>query len=485
MSKRMLLQQQEQKNVGAHAAPEDYDDDYFDDEPSGDPQITHIDKPPIDLKTTCSPINVQSKVGYAQCKDKCSPAACCLSFFYDHQPTCLETNEVACGEYDTFCEILNFDHNGDGMVQYQEHVEVPLPPSNLREVCEWDELTTIDGYQQCESACEKGKCCYKSIETCQVTNPEVCEEYDACEILIVQEVLTVPKPLPGLDKICSADSIVETVGFKTCKDACDPGECCREPIETCKVANPDMCREYAECSILSGNPQTHPDAVASQVQLSCTTTNMQTADGVRECQEACNPGLCCIGGADGKGEKCNFIEYAEWCDQYAGCNLLHHVDDGGFTSNKNAKDAVDTACSDFSAAGIEACKNICDPAKCCFKLNEECSESGMGDVKCIHYAPCGHLYVNDQDPNTSTTIHKGVAGQIDFEDENWMDEATAIVELCTAEKLETEDGLNNCMELCQDKLCCFADAEQNCLKSYGSLCMIYAGCQPLDDFIHS
>eukprot|EP00957_Ditylum_brightwellii_P077098 5859649-Ditylum_brightwellii.AAC.1 len=98
-----------------------------------------------------------------------------------------------------------------------------------------------------------------------------------------------------------------------------------------------MCDAYEACEILSGNPETHPEAVASQVQLSCTTTNMKTGAGVRQCQEACNPGLCCVGGADGKG-----------------CNLLHHADDDGFKHDKIAKDAVDKACGDFSAAGIEA-----------------------------------------------------------------------------------------------------------------------------------
>jgi len=244
-----------------------------------------------------------------------------------------------------------------------------------------------------------------------------------------------------------------------------------------------MCREYAECSILSGNPQTHPDAVASQVQLSCTTTNMQTADGVRECQEACNPGLCCIGGADGKGEKCNFIEYAEWCDQYAGCNLLHHVDDGGFTSNKNAKDAVDTACSDFSAAGIEACKNVCDPAECCFMLDVDCSDVGMEDIQCDDYTSCGHLYVNDQDPCTSTIPNEEAEDSYD-DQANLMDEAAAIVQMCAPEKLHDPNKMQDCSDVCQDKLCCFAPEQYNCIRTYKELCIIYAGCEPLMDFYH-
>eukprot|EP00957_Ditylum_brightwellii_P191427 14573956-Ditylum_brightwellii.AAC.1 len=200
------------------------------DDSSDDLQRTHISKPPDDLSDICSPTAVQSKQGFSKCKATCNVAACCN--LPGDGLSCLEANEKACASYDAFCEVLNFDHNGNGKVEAQEHVTVPKPPSNLREVCEWDELTTIDGYKQCESACNKGKCCYEAIETCQVDNPELCEEYDACAILHVQEVLTVPKPSSNLERLCSADAIVETTGFKACKDACDPGECCREPIET-------------------------------------------------------------------------------------------------------------------------------------------------------------------------------------------------------------------------------------------------------------
>jgi len=453
-------------------------------QPPDPPVRAFLTPPPEDLSDICSPTTVSTQQGFAKCQDTCAEAACCN--LPGDKLSCLDNNEKNCATYDAFCEVLTFDHNGDGKVEAQEHVTIPKPPSNILSICEWDSLLNIDGYNECKAACEPGKCCYESIETCRVNNGEMCEFYDQCEILHVQEVISVPAgDSKVIGEACAPDSLAKTAGYMSCKNVCAPASCCFEPIETCKVENPAMCKEYDACSVLSesATPQSHPDAVESKVKKFCTTSNLKHTSGVKECKEACNPGLCCVGGLDGKADKCSFPEYEEWCSQYDACQLLQHIDDEhGFDGSSDAKKAIDKECSDFSVEGVANCQKVCNPAECCFKVDEDCSESGMDDIHCSHYKPCGHLYLNDQDP-TTTSIPNNEKDD-SYDENNLMQEAEAIVQMCVPERLEDPNGLEDCKDICEDMLCCFADEEYNCIKSYKETCIVYAGCEPLTDYLN-
>eukprot|EP00957_Ditylum_brightwellii_P193581 14741063-Ditylum_brightwellii.AAC.1 len=50
-----------------------------------------------------------------------------------------------------------------------------------------------------------------------------------------------------------------------------------------------------------------------------------------------------------------------------------------------------------------------------------------------------------------------------------------IVSVCAEELIVTPDGREECTNLCEDNLCCFAPDSQNCLKDHGEMCVVYAG----------
>jgi len=56
-----------------------------------------------------------------------------------------------------------------------------------------------------------------------------------------------------------------------------------------------------------------------------------------------------------------------------------------------------------------------------------------------------------------------------------------IASVCAEELIVTPDVREECMNLCEDNLCCFALGSQNCLKDHGEMCVVYAGCSILTE----
>eukprot|EP00957_Ditylum_brightwellii_P060996 4630200-Ditylum_brightwellii.AAC.1 len=56
-----------------------------------------------------------------------------------------------------------------------------------------------------------------------------------------------------------------------------------------------------------------------------------------------------------------------------------------------------------------------------------------------------------------------------------------IASVCAEEFIVTPDEREECMNLCEANLCCFAPGSQNCLKDCGEMCVVYAGCNILTE----
>eukprot|EP00957_Ditylum_brightwellii_P197130 15019286-Ditylum_brightwellii.AAC.1 len=151
----------------------------------------------------------------------------------------------------------------------------------------------------------------------------------------------------------------------------------------------------------------------------------------------------------------------------------------GHVSHESAQSTVKAACSDESPDGIIACSNACHPANCCFDSTQNCFENGMDNLRCSHYEACGILYHDDKDPNTSVKPNPVAK---DTSQESMFQLATHVSTVCNDESLKTTEGLDECYNVCEDNLCCFADdKELNCVKNHGEKCVVYAAC---DNMVH-
>mmetsp|Transcript_14238 Transcript_14238/g.21369 ORF Transcript_14238/g.21369 Transcript_14238/m.21369 type:complete len:616 (-) Transcript_14238:557-2404(-) len=428
------------------------------------------------LQVMCSPSAVSTKEGFSECESKCGKGDCCLLPANDPK-NCAEKETDMCQKVVAYCAILSLDHDHDGKVDVEEPVAVPSADSSINEKCQWDILSSTDGYSECRDACAPGNCCYKDSSTCKVTNPEMCMGYNSCKILHVQELVTVPSAVSNIAQLCKPELLDVKEGYNLCKNACDPGQCCVEPIEACKVENPGKCSEYNVCNILHGTPKSHPSSIESKIVTQCNTNALSSIEDVQECKDLCQPAACCF--TSNKDDSCNTPDNEDWCSQYGACQVLDHIGDDGINSHESAQSTVKAACSDESPDGLIACSNACHPANCCFDSTQNCFENGMDNLRCSHYEACGILYHDDKDPNTSVKPNPVAK---DTSQESMFQLATHISTVCNDESLKTTEGLDECYNVCEDNLCCFADDEElNCVKNHGEKCVVYAAC---DNMVH-
>uniref|UniRef100_A0A7S1ZEL4 Uncharacterized protein n=1 Tax=Ditylum brightwellii TaxID=49249 RepID=A0A7S1ZEL4_9STRA len=430
---------------------------------------------PQDLSSTCSPGAVSTKRGYSTCESVCAQAECCR-LPESHRKSCAESQADACEVFTTFCAILAFDHDGDGKVEIQEKVTVVAADPEIDVKCQWDRIASVDGYKACRDACKPGNCCLDEIETCRVTNPEMCAGYESCEILHVQQLVSVPPAVQSIPSVCSPESLESKEGYTMCKNACDPGECCMEPIEACKVKNPEMCSGYYQCDILHhSTPKSHPASVKSQVDTKCNTNALISDDGAKQCRDVCEPSACCFG--DDDVLSC-VGQSGDWCSQFAACGILDHIDDNdGIDSHAEAQVAIQEACVDTSPDGLIHCSNVCAPAHCCFDNSENCFDMGFDQLRCSHYDACGILYHNDKDPCTSVNPNPIAK---DTSQEHLMQVAKQVEDACETAFDDVPDEQQSCLNICEDNLCCFSDnPDVNCLEEHGEMCIVYAACNNL------
>ena len=251
--------------------------------------------------------------------------------------------------------------------------------------------------------------------------------------------MDIPIAPANLNDLCNTKSMMTPDGFASCFDICEQKNCCEDVI--CTVNNPDACETYEPCSVLQGNLASHPDSIASNVVRKCNTQSLSTKSGIKDCREICGPSMCCFDGTDGT-DNCSGDDTEQWCRQFSACLGLENFgsfDNKGFQNSAAAKAAVDTAC----ASSFQECRNICDPAACCYmsKIDSNCEDIGLEDLQCDHYASCETLF----ETTTTENLEKGIL---------LVDLAVAPTDLEDTCNSPRKDENMRCDKICGSAHCC-------------------------------
>ena len=418
---------------------------------------------PCDLEDTCGGASVDDSQ-FGLCEDACRPARCCD----EDISVCKVTNPYDCEPYRIHC----------GTVWGDSHYVKTIPdaPMSIFRDCAGVELSE-DNWDRCVDTCKPAECCDEDIEVCRVSNPDACEPYEVhcAEVWgdAYQEV-TVPNAPADLTTFCAAGYVSDTDSDRhKCNDLCYMAKCCSEDIESCKVLNPNACEAYMEpCAYFWGNSVTVP-APPSNLWRTCSEESLNKADGYAKCEELCQEAWCC----DQPMESCR-VTNPEVCEDYSVCsNLSAGVDNSKLKNGKvevpkAAKDMA-TMCAPTSLSdvhGFNDCEARCTRARCCLEDDEECEVSNP-EVCADYIDPCTNLY-NFRFGLTWT-------GGEGIDAVHMMDLASQVDESCTAKSLLEIQGRQHCQHLCNDRLCCFADDETNCVEDRASECVAFAACNVL------
>ena len=111
-----------------------------------------VPHPPPNLGHLCSKENIQTIEGFAKCEGACENSRCCRL----GPELCRVLNPDVCPNYGV-CDIL-FKKDRD---KFQGNVEVPAISTDIDmiEVCSAESVGTVEGFTQCESICDRGRCC--------------------------------------------------------------------------------------------------------------------------------------------------------------------------------------------------------------------------------------------------------------------------------------------------------------------------------------
>lgn len=304
---------------------------------------------------------------------------------------------------------------------------------------------------------------------------------------------TLVAPPGDLDITCAPANLQTEDGYSACLHACQPSQCC-ELVDTnpfsCVDDHREACGVYhASCQHLS---QKKTQAIATGqvvVDQACSTISLSSEEGVSGCKSICEDYMCCFPGPE-DNYPCDVSQ--AWCADYAACSALSYVDQDGFDSHEEVVETIEQACSEVeSVEGHTKCENICRAAQCCFAMLEFPAGDDCSLVKCDHYTPCSVIYGPQEEPGSDSEDDNDDFNIEDLEGGDSVDDATQelyieirkqVAEACTLESISEVEGIQNCLNLCQHHLCCFAPGDsENCSPELEDECHLYTECNHLLD----
>ena len=151
----------------------------------------------------------EGHISKKNCKEICSERACC---FFPGRDNCSNKYEDWCEEF-AACRKLDFSENdddyGDDTVDDQDDDDDDSSPgvtlktkstdtyaddeitevnlqSTLDEICGKENVKSETGRYHCETLCTERSCCFLvGFGNCYTTNQEWCDEYKACQNLLL------------------------------------------------------------------------------------------------------------------------------------------------------------------------------------------------------------------------------------------------------------------------------------------------------------
>ena len=398
---------------------------------SNDNSINTLTAPPANLSAKCVSVS-------DECRMACEPADCC-DFPSNLELSCLKGNEDQCLTYHQHCSIL---HGGQPAVSSSP---IPRAPSNLKDVCTTEKVATVDGFQECEEACE-APCCYEDTTEGTCTNEE-CNDYAPCLILSATDHIHDSIPKHVAEQCLDLDTVSGRAG---CRIACSHALCCFAKGHICPHPDDAFCSQYSICDDLQGD--VNVVATAKEVSQMCAS------DHTSMCELVCARAACCF-----SAERCPTEDIK--CEDYSPCAVLYGdtqdddtVTGGGDNDDTVFKADVDKACINFDPAGAQAsdskCTKLCADVGCCFTDEAAaCTDK----IDCLTYEGCVVVYGGGEDDDDLGTVFKADV------DDACIDFDPAAVGASASE----------CSKLCAGVGCCFSDPA-TC--SDEITCQTYEGC---------
>lgn len=200
------------------------------------------------------------------------------------------------------------------------------------------------------------------------------------------------------------------------------------------------------------------------------------------CIDLCSKRACCF--ASGPGG-CYETDTA-WCEEFSSCSIVNDyegsalalndfgetIDDdeaaaGDDTGDGNVEIDIAKEVNDICAyknlespVALDACKDVCNPHKCCWNQDEECYDpiTVKTSEECKMFVGCDNLrlFMEKQEQNAPDA-------------------------LCVKEAVASDVGKDVCQTLCHKRGCCWVkESSGNCYEEYTTWCDEYKQCLILD-----
>jgi hypothetical protein len=220
----------------------------------------------------------------------------------------------------------------------------------------------------------------------------------------------------------------------------------------------------------------------------CSSTSLQTEDGLAECEMACGQASCCR--PDSGIHNC-FTDNSDLCLDYTPCYSVLNEDFGPAPGSTAASDssgvsldqnkfASETLAETCNASDLAECSELCERGRCCFEPFVECHFDE--DEQCEKFEPCAVL---DEFDDVWNLVNLG-AGAILQNDEGGISLVETSLDRSklvpsNLDEICNERDLSECMESCDKGRCCF-EAVTQCAFDKNDVCDGFRPCAVLDIF---
>jgi hypothetical protein len=384
--------------------------------------------------------------GQTKCSSICNQASCCFVTDSLWKRSC----NLPCNQY-TACSSLYGPIQANNPSLYGSNVSVY---DQIEHTCDLKKLETLHGIRSCLEICEHHLCCLSGPQNgCSTMNSVGCDEYHACWPLL--QSINGDKKSPS--ESCSL-RYIQAHGSLECLHSCSENLCCLldARFQSSCASDNECSTTFKPCSILAPKKSEMEETdFLEQIQKFCTTSTLETALGIRECERLCSKRRCCFTSNAGN---CKSLEPL-YCDQVKSCDLLtdyitvypnsktYIPQSDGIVASNFLTDELDIICREtnlLTLSGYHNCYEQCYFHLCCF--SKDAGLKCTNDLDCSQFAPCKTLV------NTSGNI-----------DHHLLDDS------CSESSVGTSSGLEECRRHCAPFLCCFQDPDlpSSCIHWYG------------------
>ena len=383
--------------------------------------------------------------------------------------------------------------------------------------------------KDCEVACLKGECCWNpnSIYECTEETKQECSAYESpCRIMVTnnndnnendndntdEEVETLPA-VPQAPATLKTTCFMVGTSYRVtqaCHEQCHLGDCCWNTTSTAQCSEEskkDNCKPYEQyCSFMNdhnASPQDQPlfPVANDEIENLCSESTMAEL-GSEGCQTECAKAECCwkVGTVN-----CALSVSDDMCKDYtSACAKLNTLDvnnNNNNNNNDNGEDSTGTSLpfpvapsglevycnpAEMEKISLHICQQKCEPAKCCWGIEEEVCPPNVGGEVCQPYAKsCAILNElqtypgNDENNNEqqSGSINLGVGGEVAVA-------PTDLAQRCDHDNIAgTENGGNlliECERDCLAAACCWHPNMESCssnehCSAYEKPCSMFVG----------